>query len=94
MDDHVWIEIIKAIGYKKVGEVYRYHPRKAKAVIASGHGRKISAPKQEKPAKAQPRVETATATPAAETAEIPPVEKPTSNPAGILNLGRNKKAKK
>jgi len=73
----VWIEIIKPISSKPVGHIQQWSERKAKAMIESGCGKKVSGPKKEdKPKRGRPaKVETATLpTPkAVEKAVIEPV---------------------
>lgn len=72
----VWIEIVKEIYGMKVGHIQEWCDRKAAVVLASGHGKKVSKPKDEKPAKVEKVVEvveTASLKPKAETADNPPV---------------------
>jgi len=73
----VWIEIIKPISSKPVGHIQQWSDRKAKAVIESGHGKKVKGPKPvEAPKRGRPpKIETATLpTPkAVEKAVVEPV---------------------
>jgi len=88
----IWIEIIKPIHGMAVGHIQQWCDRKAEAVIASGHGKKVKAPKKEKPATAPKRVEVATAPPVAQTADNPPIGPPKTGTSN--NIGAKYKSKK
>ena len=72
----IWIEIIKPIHLLPIGHTQEWCDRKGNALIASGHGKKVSKPKPDKPEKKVEKIETAAYTPQAETADLP-VEKKT-----------------
>jgi len=100
----IWIEIIKPIHLLPVGDIRQWHPIKANKLIASGHGKKVRAPKSKKEVLAkeikverailEPKTEKAVLTLKPEDNEIPNTTRTVGTVVDVMNAQSKPKKKK